>query len=113
MIPDLNKVVAEALAAEAGDEDSSSTSSLKSPLLQTKVDNLSPVIEFLEGKNCLTGVSTDQIYIANKYIFISSTVDPMAISCNDFCRELAGGSMSFAMAATYANSMRIKMVKRL
>lgn len=63
IIPDLNKVVAEALAAEAAEDDPSSTSSLKSPLLQTKVDNLSPVIDFLEGKNCLTGVSIDQIHI--------------------------------------------------
>lgn len=66
MLPEFNKVVAAALAGEF-DEDSSSSSSASSsspsstqpkPLLQTKVDNLSPVIDFLEGKHCLTGVSS-------------------------------------------------------
>lgn len=54
MLPDLNKVVAAALAGELDDDTSSSPS--KTPLLQTKMDSLSPVIDFLEGKNCLTGV---------------------------------------------------------
>lgn len=56
MIPDVNKVIAAALAGEKN-EDSTPTSPPKTPLLQTKVDNLSPVLDFLEGKNCLTGVS--------------------------------------------------------
>lgn len=68
MLPEFNKVVAAALAGEF-DEDSSSSSSASSssssssstqpkPLLSTKLDNLSPVIDFLEGKHCLTGVSS-------------------------------------------------------
>lgn len=56
MIPDINKIVASALAGDK-DDDSTSTPPAKTPLLQTKVDNLSPVLDFLEGKNCLTGVS--------------------------------------------------------
>lgn len=52
LLPDLNKVVAAALLDAEED-----AAAMKSPLLQTKVDSLSPVLEFLEGKNCLTGVS--------------------------------------------------------
>lgn len=54
MLPDINKVVAAALGEV---DDSGLSPSSKTPLLQTKVDNLSPVLDFLEGKNCLTGVS--------------------------------------------------------
>ena len=55
MIPDISKVIAASLAGEKDDDPT--TPPPKSPLLQTKVDNLSPVLDFLEGKNCLTGVS--------------------------------------------------------
>lgn len=55
MLPDLSKVVAAALAGESEDDSASTTQS--KPLLQSKMDSLSPVIDFLEGKNCLTGVS--------------------------------------------------------
>lgn len=54
MLPDINKVVAAAMGEV---DDSGLSPSPKSPLLQTKVDALSPVLDFLEGKNCLTGVS--------------------------------------------------------
>lgn len=57
MLPDLNKVVAAALAGELDDDTVPSTPP-KTPLLQSKMDSLSPVIDFLEGKNCLTGVCT-------------------------------------------------------
>lgn len=56
MLPDINKVVAAALAGEQGGDDDPMPTSQPN-LLQTKVDNLSPVLDFLEGKNCLTGVS--------------------------------------------------------
>lgn len=62
MLPEFNKAVAAALAGEFDDDSlTSSSPSLPTqpkPLLQTKVDNLSPVIDFLEGKHCLTGVSS-------------------------------------------------------
>lgn len=55
-IPNLNKVVAAALSENTVDDPSISTSS-KAALLSTKISDLSPVIDFLEGKHCLTGVS--------------------------------------------------------
>lgn len=56
MLPDIGKIVASALAGNNDEE--TSMSPLKTPLLHKKVLNdLSPVLDFLEGKNCLTGVS--------------------------------------------------------
>lgn len=55
LLPNINKVVQAALAESSLDE--SASSAPKMSLLNSKVDNLSPVIEFLEGKHCLTGVS--------------------------------------------------------
>lgn len=65
MLPDINKVVAAAMGEV---DDSGLSPSPKSPLLQTKVDALSPVLDFLEGKNCLTGVSTIYAEIEYKYV---------------------------------------------
>lgn len=71
MLPEFNKVVAAALAGEFDDDSSplssssSSSSTQPKPLLQTKVDNLSPVIDFLEGKHCLTGVSSTFNFISH------------------------------------------------
>lgn len=59
MIPDISKFVANALTGNTDDDESTSTPPPKTPLLQTKIDNLSPVLDFLEGKNCLTGVSAN------------------------------------------------------
>lgn len=58
MIPDLGKVLAATFTDENTDSPTASTSPLKSPLLQNKIDVLSPVLDFLEGKHCLTGVSS-------------------------------------------------------
>lgn len=77
MLPDLSKVVAAALAGES-DDDSASTVPSK-PLLQSKMDSLSPVIDFLEGKNCLTGVSHSTIIIV-LHLFSKSIQKPGFLS---------------------------------
>lgn len=70
MLPDLNKIVAAALAGgmDTDISTSSSTPPPKTPLIQNKMD-LSPVIDFLEGKNCLTGVSAYHFFIS-KLLFL-------------------------------------------
>lgn len=51
-MPVFNKAAAAAIA----EQNESPASSAKTPLITPKVDSTSPIIEFLEGKNCLTGV---------------------------------------------------------
>lgn len=51
-MPVINKAAAAAIA----EQNESPTSAVKAPSITSKIDNTSPVIEFLEGKNCLTGV---------------------------------------------------------
>lgn len=47
--------ITKAAAALTEDEDRESVS--KVPLVMPKMDDTSPVVEFLKGKHCLTGVS--------------------------------------------------------
>lgn len=61
LLPNINKVVAAALSESAND-DSSASSTPKVSLLSSKSDSLSPVIDFLEGRHCLTGVSIKSLY---------------------------------------------------
>lgn len=56
LLPNINKVVVAALSENALDDDSPTSSSPKSTSLTKKID-LTPVLDFLEGKHCLTGVS--------------------------------------------------------
>lgn len=49
-MPTLNKAVAAAVSEQA------ESSAAKAPQITSKMDNISPVIDFLEGRNCLTGV---------------------------------------------------------
>lgn len=65
LLPEFNRAIAAALAGELDDEYLRSSTTPPAvppkPLLQTKVDGLSPVLDFLEGKHCLTGVSSMRI----------------------------------------------------
>lgn len=51
-MPAINKAAVAALA----EQNELPTSAAKTPLITSKIVNTSPVVEFLEGKNCLTGV---------------------------------------------------------
>lgn len=48
--------LSKAAQAAISEQSEAPTSPAKTPHITSKVDNTSPVIEFLEGKNCLTGV---------------------------------------------------------
>lgn len=98
-------------------DDSGLSPSPKSPLLQTKVDALSPVLDFLEGKNCLTGVSIcwdwmqiKSLYETSHYFF---KLLLFWIGMFFIYRELGGGNMNFAMVVTYVNFMWTKPAKLL
>lgn len=115
LLPEFNKAIAAALAGEF-DDDSLTSSPLSSssqpsaqpkPLLQTKVDSLSPVLDFLEGKHCLTGVSS-----------ISALI--LKINCSHVKKKLlivhrapVGGNMNSVMVGMCVNFMWIKMAKHL
>lgn len=57
-MPILNK----AAAAAISEQNESPASIAKAPLITSKIDNTSPIVEFLEGKNCLTGVRISCIH---------------------------------------------------
>lgn len=81
LLPNIDKVVAAALSENALDEDSKTPSPPKSPLIPTKID-LALVVDFLEGKHCLTGVSifiSTAVHHLSTFIFIIITVQ-MTIS---------------------------------
>lgn len=65
----LNEKIAEAIAGQVTSEQTTAANTEdapkppvspppKTPIIKNKVNSLAPVIEFLEGKNCLTGVSS-------------------------------------------------------
>lgn len=51
-MPAINKAAAAALA----EQNELTTTTAKTPLITSKIVSTSPIVEFLEGKNCLTGV---------------------------------------------------------
>lgn len=107
LLPNINKVVAAALSENANEDTSSAPATSptsKISLLSSKSDSLSPVIDFLEGRHCLTGVSTQ--------FFINIISNLSFQSMHYLNRELAGGNMNFVMVVTLDNFTSIKLVKR-
>lgn len=72
-MPLINKAVAEAMA-EAAAADKAIPTAPKTTVVSSTVDDTSPVIDFLQGKHCLTGVSITQRYGLNHnsiFIFLA------------------------------------------
>lgn len=53
---DIMPVINKAAAAAISEQNESPITVARAPPITSKIDNTSPVVEFLEGKNCLIGV---------------------------------------------------------